>query len=128
MLLHARREGSADASVDGKRPTNVPALVTRAYAAWKVPNVNGLELQASLSHEGDRAVLADNSYMLPAWTRFDAALRYDREIGGAMTTWVLGVDNVTNRRYWRESPFQFSHVYLYAGAPRTVRLSLSVAM
>jgi iron complex outermembrane receptor protein len=128
MLLHARREGSADASVDGKRPTNVPALVTRAYAAWKMPNVNGLELQASLSHEGDRAVLADNSYMLPAWTRFDAALRYDLEIGGAMTTWVLGVDNVTNRRYWRESPFQFSHVYLYAGAPRTVRLSLSVAM
>jgi iron complex outermembrane receptor protein len=45
-----------------------------------------------------------------------------------MATWVLGVDNVTGHRYWRESPYQFSHVYLYPGAPRTLRLSLTVAM
>jgi iron complex outermembrane receptor protein len=44
------------------------------------------------------------------------------------TTWVLGIDNVTNRRYWRESPYQFSHAYLYPGAPRTFRLSLTVAL
>lgn len=128
MLLRARREGSADATLDGLRPTNVPSVVARAYAAWKVPGVTGLELQGSISHEGDRAVLADNSIMLPAWTRLDAALRYDREVGRTMTTWILGVDNLTNRRYWRESPFEFSHVYLYTGAPRTVRLSLTVAM
>ncbi|HUR90786.1 MAG TPA: TonB-dependent siderophore receptor [Ramlibacter sp.] len=128
MLLHARREDSADTSLNGRRPTNVPAFVARAYAAWKIPNVHGLELQASLSHEGDRAILADNSIALPAWTRLDASLRYDRQSGKVLTTWLLGVDNVTDRRYWRESPFQFSHVYLYPGAPRTVRLSVTVSM
>jgi iron complex outermembrane receptor protein len=129
MLLRARREGSVETpELNGKRPTNVPAVTTRAWAALRVPYVQGLELQGSLVHEGNRAVLADESVMLPAWTRFDAALRYDRQMGNALTTWIVGVDNVTNRRYWRESPFQFSHVYLYPGAPRTVRLSLTVTM
>lgn len=122
MLLHARREGSTnDPASNGHRPVNVPAVVARAFAAWKVPGVPGLELQGSVSHEGDRAVLADESIKLPAWTRFDAALRYETQIGRTTATWTLGVDNVADKRYWRESPYQFGHVYLYPGAPRTVR-------
>ena len=129
MLLRARREDSVEMpDLNGKRPTNVPALVARAYAAWKVPHVAGLELQGFVTHEGNRAVLADNSQLLPAWTRLDAVLRYDRQVGNAMTTWIVGVDNVTGRRYWRESPFQFSHVYLYPGAPRTMRVMFSASM
>ena len=128
MLLHARREGSVQTpELNGKRPTNVPSMTARAFAAWKVPGVSGLELQGSVSHEGKRAVLADESIMLAGWTRFDAALRYDTQMGRAATTWLLGVDNVTNRHYWRESPFQFGHVYLYPGAPRTVRLSVATS-
>jgi iron complex outermembrane recepter protein len=129
MLLRARREGSSDApELNGKRPVNVPSLVARAYAAWKVPGVSGLELQGAVSHEGSRAVLADESIMLPAWTRFDAALKYDTQVGKYATSWLLGVDNAANRRYWRESPFQFGHVYLYPGAPRTVRLTFTAAL
>jgi iron complex outermembrane receptor protein len=97
-------------------------VVARANAAWKVAAVPCLELEGFASHEGERAVLADNSIMLPAWTRLDAALSYSRPWGGASTTWRLLVDNVTDKRYWRESPYQFGHVYLYPGAPRTLRV------
>jgi iron complex outermembrane recepter protein len=90
--------------------------------------VPGLELQGQLSHEGSRSVLLDESITLPAWTRFDAALRYERKLDGTATTWTLGVDNVANKRYWKESPFQFGHVYLYPGAPRTLRLSVTAAL
>jgi iron complex outermembrane receptor protein len=129
MLLRARREGTVDSpELDGKRPANVPSVVARAFAAWKVPAVNGLELQGWAVHEGNRAVLADNSIMLPAWTRFDAALRYETQLRGATTSWTLGIDNVTGKRYWRESPFQFAHVYLYPGAPRTARVTFTAAM
>jgi iron complex outermembrane receptor protein len=37
------------------------------------------------------------------------------------------VDNVFDRRAWREAPYQFSHAYLYALAPRTWRASLEAA-
>jgi len=36
--------------------------------------------------------------------------------------------NITDKRYWKESPFQFGHVYLYSGAPRTFRVALTAAL
>ena len=94
-LIDAQRQGSAlEPANNGKRPPNVPNVIARAQAAWKVASVPGLELQGQLSHEGRRAVLADESIMLPAWTRFDAALRYETKLGGKATAWTLGIDNI----------------------------------
>jgi iron complex outermembrane receptor protein len=55
-------------------------------------------------------------------------LRYDTKLRGVNTSWTLAVDNLFDRRYWKESPYQFGHVYLFPGAPRTLRLGLSVAL
>ena len=73
-------------------------------------------------------MLADESVMLPSWTRLDAALRYETKLGGAPAAWTVGIDNVTDKRHWKESPFQFGHVYLYPGAPRTFRVALTAAL
>ncbi len=128
-VLDAKRQGTElEPAANGKRPPNVPNVVLRAQAGWKLASVPGLELQGQLSHEGRRAVLADESVMLPAWTRFDAALRYETKLGGTATSWSLGVDNLANKRYWRESPYQFGHVYLYPGAARTFRVSFTAAL
>lgn len=127
--LDAERRGStAEPAVNGQRPTNVPELALRAHAAWKVPGMTGLELQGHVSHEGNRKVVPDGSIHLPAWTRVDAALRYDHPIGATRASWTLGVENLFDRRYWRESPYQFGHVYLYQGAPRTLRLAFTAAL
>ncbi len=129
MLLDAQRRGSTAApALNGLRPVNVPDRVLRAGAAYRFAGMPGLSLAGNVSHEGERAVLPDNSVMLPAWTRVDAALRYDHRIGTAQASWTLGIDNLLDRRYWRESPLQFGHVYLYPGAPRTVRLSFTAAL
>ncbi len=127
--LDARRESSiADPAVNGERPTNVPRAVVRAQAAYRLASVPGLEIEGQLSHEGKRNVLADGSIELPSWTRFDTALRYDTKWQGTSLRWTLAVENVLNRRYWKESPTQFSHVYLFPGSARTLRLGLSAAL
>ena len=125
MLLDAKRQGGTlEPATNGQRPTNVPDRTLRAQAGWRVPGVEGLELQAGLSHEGRRSVLPDGSIELPSWTRTDAGLRYDQRIGNTVTQWTLSVDNVFDRRYWKESPYQFGHVYLYPGAARTFRVAM----
>ena len=124
-LINAVRQGSIlNPAANGQHPTNVPNWVLRAQAAWRVTGVPGLELQGNMSHEGVRSVLADGSITLPGWTRFDAALRYDTQLGSAPTTWTLGVENLFDKRYWKESPTQYGHVYLFPGAARTVRLAM----
>ncbi|MDH0864525.1 TonB-dependent siderophore receptor [Mitsuaria sp. GD03876] len=123
MKLHARREGSSDATLNGLKPTNVPETVLKLQArqALWLP---GLELQAGVVYEGKRMVLPDNSLSIPSWTRLDLGARYEQGIGRQLLIWRVGIDNVTDRRAWRESPYQYNHVYLYPLANRTWRASV----
>lgn len=128
-LLDAKRRGSrAEPEVNGQAPANVPAQVVRAHAAWRLPALPGAELQGGWQFEGRRAVLPDGSITLPAWHRADAAFHYDTRMGASSVRWTVGVDNLLDRRFWRESPYQFGHVYLYPGAVRTLRLGLTATL
>ena len=128
--LHARVEVPGDPTQDGKKPTNVPAVTARVQADWQVPQViagGGLRLLAAGTYESAREVLPDNSVQIPSVTKFDLGARYAIK-SSAATTWTLraGIDNVFDRRAWRESPYQFSHAYLFPLEPRTLRISLQV--
>jgi iron complex outermembrane receptor protein len=128
-LLDAKREGSTlEPATNGQHPTNVPRQVLRAQAAYRIAALPGLEVQGQLSHEGRRNVLPDGSITLPSWTRFDAALRYDTQWNGKKLSWTLAVENLFDRRYWKESPYQYGHVYLFPGAARTLRLGLTASL
>ncbi|RYG14915.1 MAG: TonB-dependent siderophore receptor [Burkholderiales bacterium] len=129
MFLKARREDSSlNPLVNGLRPVNVPEQTLRAEVGWQVPGVTGLELDARVVREGNRAILSDNTLMLPAWTRVDAGATWRTKASGADLSFRLAVDNVSDKRYWRESPFQFGHYYLYPGAARTIRFSIQAAL
>ena len=123
--IHAERQNSViDHTLNGQRPTNVPNWVLRANVSHALAAVPGLHLGAHLSHEVHRAVLPDGSLQLPAWTRVDASLRYETRLNGHPASWTLSVDNLLDRRYFKESPYQYGHVYLFPGTPRTFRLAL----
>ncbi len=122
--LHARVEGQADASLNGKQPTNVPAASARLQAGYAVAAVPGLAIQAGASYESSREVLPDNSIAIPSVTRFDLGARVERKVDGVAWTLRAGIDNLFDCRAWRESPYEYSHVYLFPLAPRTVRVSL----
>ena len=124
--LKARREGSETASINGTIPPNVPALTLNLQAAYDVAALPGLNLQASATRQGSRMVTPDNSASIPAYTQVDVALRYAARVSSAQTIWRVGIDNLLDAQAWRESPYQFGHVYLYPLAPRTLRLSVQI--
>lgn len=126
MRLQARRQGSADASLNGLQPPNVPETTLKAHVRQDL--LPGLQAQLGIRHEGSRFATPDNSTAVPAWTVADAGLRYMQGVGNQTWIWRVAVDNLTNRRAWRESPWQFEHSYLYPLAPRTFRTSLEVRL
>jgi iron complex outermembrane recepter protein len=85
-------------------------------------------LGAHISHEGRRAILPDNSLFLPAWTRLDASVKWDTRLSGRKSTLQLGVNNLLDKRFFQESPFQFGHAYLFPAQPRTLRMSLNISL
>ncbi len=133
MVLRARRDASLDASLNGKRPTNVPAASLKVQAAYNIAAVPGLALLGFITHEGERKVLPDNSVATPGWTRIDLAARYTQRLGNgspastaATAVWRVGIDNLTNQRAWKEAPYQYGHAYLYPLAPRGFHASVAV--
>lgn len=128
MWLRARREGARTAAANGLQPTNVPSRSARLQASWDAAALPGLQAQGWLTHEGAREVLPDNRITLPAWTTLNAGLRYATRLAGHEVTWRAGVDNLTDQRAWRESPYQFGHAYLYPLEPRTLRFSLQLVL
>ena len=126
MLLHAERTDSADPTVDGQRPPNVPERVLKLQTQYAVPGLAGLNLQGGIVAESDRTLLPnDGATRIAGWARVDLGARYAQKIDTRTLVWRVGVDNVLDRRAWQESPYQFEHVYLYPMAPRTWRVSLS---
>lgn len=125
MTLQARREdGDLNPSLNGKRPVNVPEYTLRIGVNYQTPWVQGLSLNSRVVREGSRAVVADNSIMLPSWTRVDAGVAYSQKWWNTPTLARLSVENIADQRYWRESPTQYGHIYLYPGEGRSFLLSL----
>ena len=125
MWLRAERRGSANPSANGTRPVNVPVATLRLGGEYRVAAVPELALLAALSAESNRVVLPyDQSVRIPGWSRIDLGARWRQTVGPAALLWRVGLDNATDRRAWKESPYQFGHVYLYPLAPRTWRGSV----
>ncbi|MDG0817387.1 TonB-dependent siderophore receptor [Bdellovibrio svalbardensis] len=130
MGLQATRQGSSlNSAVNGHMPVNVPTNALRLNVNYQVPGVSGLNINSRMVHEGERAVVSDNSIMIPAWTRFDAGLSYSQAgLIGKKTTIRFSVENLADQRYWRESPTQYGHIYLYPGEARSLVLSLDALL
>ncbi|MBK7514290.1 MAG: TonB-dependent siderophore receptor [Betaproteobacteria bacterium] len=128
MWLDAERQGSTQPGVNGTRPVNVPSASLRLGTEYSVGAMPGLALQGSLVAESDRVVLPyDDSVRIPGWARLDLGVRWEQAWAGTALLWRVGVDNVTDQRAWKESPYQFGHAYLYPLAPRAWRASLQAS-
>lgn len=128
QALHAERSGSADASVNGKRPPNVPVWSARWLVSHNLAALPGVSLQASGLAESNRMVTLDNSARIPGYGRIDLGGAFEQRVNSTTLLWRAGVDNVLDRRAWRESPYQFDHYYLYPMSPRTFRISVEAKL
>jgi len=126
-LVTKLSDATKDINKNGQKAPNVPDLTLRAMAQYRFTDIPGLRSSLRLNHEGSRRVTEDGSIQLPNWTTVDLATHYDTRIQGTRTEWTLAIDNLADRRYWRESPKQFGHYYLYPGAPRTVRVGVKAS-
>jgi iron complex outermembrane receptor protein len=126
MKLDAKRTGASDPALDGLAPTNVPEASARLQIAHDLAAVPGLTLIGHLVYEGRRSAVPEGSAKIGGWSRIDLAARWRVRLGVTDAVFRAGVDNATERRAWRESPYQFSHSYLFPLAPRTWRASAEV--
>lgn len=123
--LDAKIRRSPDPALVGGRTPNTAPLTAAARLAWRVPGVEGLAWSHQVTYSGRKAVFADRSVEIGSWAQYDTDLAFRRRIGRTATIWRVGIDNVFDRRYWRDAPTQYwGAQYLFPARGRTLRFSV----
>jgi iron complex outermembrane receptor protein len=123
--LRARVRGTGTPSYEGHQVVNVPAVRTSVFAAYTPPAMGRLTLLGGWRYSGAKAARPDNAVRVSAYNVFDAGLRYRGHLHGHAVTWRLMVNNLLDRRYWRDSGSAYGDYFLFPGAPRLARLSIT---
>jgi len=124
--LDAKQKDTNAGTFDGKRTIGVPEFLANVGAQWDLPYVRNLSLDGRVVYTGSVFADSANTLKVPAWTRFDAGVRYIVAVQDSPVTLRLRVDNVFDKNYWSSSGGYPDNGYLAAGNPRTVSLSASV--
>lgn len=120
--LRTRQYDTGDATLDGKRVTNVPSIKASVYTDYAVQQVPGLKVNATVLYSGDKAFSPDNRVTVPGYSVVNLGARYTTQIAGTATTLRFNVDNVFDKFYWRDVT-QSLGGYLFPGASRLYKVS-----
>ncbi|MFJ2986332.1 TonB-dependent siderophore receptor [Collimonas sp. NPDC087041] len=123
-FIQAQANDTGTPAYDGHQVINVPRWRAAVYAAYALPNVTGLSLLGGWQYSASKAATREGDVSVPAYSLFNAGLRYKTSWSGHPTTIRLSVDNLFDKRYWKDVGEYIGDGYLHLGAPRTARLSL----
>lgn len=124
--IRARAEDTGIAAYEGHQAINAPKLRASVQADYRIPGIDGLALLAGVQYSGRKFADRLGGASVPAYAVANLGTRYATTLGGLATTWRLNVDNVFDKRYWRDAGEYQGDAYLFPGAPRTARLTVQV--
>ncbi|AKA24460.1 TonB-dependent siderophore receptor [Pseudomonas chlororaphis] len=124
--IRARVTGSGTDAYDGHQALNVPKLRASLHGDYSIPGVPGLALLGGVQYSGSKYANREGSVKVDDYAVFDLGSRYSTRIGDYDTVLRLTVDNLFDKRYWRDVGESAGDGYLFLGAPRTARLSATI--
>lgn len=127
-MIRARADGTGTAAFDGRQVVNVPRLRASLHLDYTLPVLPRLALQAGWRHAAANPATPDGTVEAPAYDVFDAGLRYTGQLRERAFVVQLGIDNLSNRRYWRDTGSSLGDNYLFPGTPRLARLTVRVSL
>lgn len=123
----AQVNSSGTDDYDGHQSINVPKLRASLSADYGVPGIEGLSLLGGVQYSGARYADRSGDVQVGDYTVFNGGARYTTRLDGYDTVFRLTVDNLFDKRYWRDVGEYAGDGYLFLGAPRTARLSAIVS-
>jgi iron complex outermembrane receptor protein len=125
-FIRARAENTGAAAYEGHQVVNVPRLRTTIHADYRLPFAPALSVLGGWRYASSNIATPDGRERVPPYHVFDLGLRYTTQWRSHPLVAQLGVDNVFNRFYWRDTGSSGGDSYLFPGAPRLTRLSVTV--
>ncbi|WP_445404954.1 TonB-dependent siderophore receptor [Acinetobacter vivianii] len=110
----------------GHQTQNVPNVRFASHLSYQVPQIDGLRLLAGMQYSSSKYANKTGTVKVSGYSVFDAGAAYNFHAYGYDNTLRLNVDNLLNKKYWRDVGNFVGDDYLFLGAPRTAQLSWTV--
>ena len=127
-VLQARARNSGTAAYEGHQLVNVPRTRANLHLDYALPFATGLGVTGGWRYASSNTATVDGSVRVPSYSVVDLGLRYRHTLRQQPVTWRLSVDNVFDKFYWRDTGSSAGDYYLFTGAPRQARLSVTFAL
>ncbi|RXR08304.1 TonB-dependent siderophore receptor [Pseudoxanthomonas composti] len=127
-LLRARAEDAGSAVIEGHQLVNIPKARASVYLDYQLPMAPAWNVSGGWRYAARNVATPDGQVRVPAYHVFDAGVRFRGEVNGHALTWRLSVDNVFDKFYWRDTGSSGGDYYLFPGAPRLARLTVTYAL
>ncbi len=124
--IRARVSGSGTPAYEEHQAINVPKLRASVYADYALPWFNGLAVLGGVQYSAKKYANRSGNVEVGDYAVVNVGSRYTTKIDGYETVFRLSVDNLFDKRYWRDAGEYMGDDYLFQGAPLTARLSASV--
>lgn len=124
--IRARVSGSGTPDYEGHQAINVPVLRASVYADYALPWVNGLAVLGGVQYSAKKYANRTGNVEVGDYAVVNVGSRYTTKLDGYETVFRLSVDNLFDKRYWRDAGEYMGDDYLFQGAPLTARLSATV--
>jgi iron complex outermembrane receptor protein len=124
--LTAMRAISSDTGTpafDNKQVLNVPHLRTAFFADLLVLKSRNLHLMPGWSYTGRKEATRDDAVSVSGYNLFNLGARYTPGGEKGRVTLRLYADNITNKRYWKDTGASYGDTFIHLGAPTSVRFS-----
>ena len=117
----------ADAALLDQRVVNVPQRKLSLFSDYKLTAWPGASVNGLFSYESGKPATSDGQTVLPDAWQLDLGASLVQNWGKRSVQWRVGLENVTDRLYWREAPStSWGGTYLFASTPRTLKTSVTV--
>ncbi|MEB3754882.1 TonB-dependent siderophore receptor [Acinetobacter sp. MD2(2019)] len=121
----ARLVGIGTNALTGHQSQNVPVFKAATHLSYEIPAVEGLRVLGGLQYSARKYANKTGTVSVPGYTIFDAGAAYNFKWSNHETVLRLNVDNLLNKKYWRDAGGYLGDDYLFLGSPRTATLSVS---
>lgn len=125
-LIRSRLKEIQVADYQGHQTQNVPSVRFANHLSYRVPQVDGLRLLAGMQYSSSKYANKTGTVKVSGYSVFDVGTAYNFRAYGYDNTLRFNVDNVFNKKYWRDAGSFLGDDYLFLGAPRTAQISWTV--
>jgi iron complex outermembrane receptor protein len=121
--IRALSSDTGTLSFDNKQVLNVPHLRTAMFADLLLPHAHGLHLMPGWGYTGRKEATRNDLVSVPDYNLFNLGASYTPGGEKGRVTLRLYADNITDKRYWKDTGASYGDTFIHLGAPTTVRLS-----